>query len=147
MITKAEAWKEIKVSRDILLEELGKDSASTIASPMGNYNAEHLKMFKDAGYIAHVRGWGGELGEVNDASEDGLTPFELVRYDWKNYHTAEDICNEVLKAEGKPACDLRESFRSTAQVRARSAEAPLQDLPGNPWASAATSSCARKRVR
>lgn len=103
-LTKEDAIQELEGSRKALEEKMGY-SPTVLASPMGRYNRQILEMMKKAGYEAHVLGFGGEDEEeekINLASEGLLRPLELVRYDVKNYHTAEDVCKAVKKAAGKP---------------------------------------------
>lgn len=91
---------EITKSRDMIQEMLGYTS-TVIATPEGKYNKLVLDLIKKAGYIAHLTGYGGEKGKINDGA-GYLNPFELIRFDVKNYHKPADVCDAVKRAEGKP---------------------------------------------
>jgi len=97
-----ELESEIKGSGDDLKAHFAGNFPDGFAAPEGNYNKRALKEMLKVGYKWHVRGWGGENGEINDMSDGVRNPFELVRFNAEDNHSAKDICEAVKKAEGKP---------------------------------------------
>jgi peptidoglycan/xylan/chitin deacetylase (PgdA/CDA1 family) len=113
-ITIDEAKNEIFGSRHDLQTHFGGEPAKVFVPPEGEVNDALLELIqegiiqegkiKEAGFEANLLAWGGELNPpvINDASRGIRDPYHLTRYDVKNYHSAEDVCNAVKKGEGKP---------------------------------------------
>ncbi|PWT83740.1 MAG: hypothetical protein C5B58_06040 [Acidobacteria bacterium] len=102
-----QARREIVDSRRLLQERLGGKPATVFVTPEGDFNKDVINLIREAGYSAHLKAYGGEIGEVNDASEGFapvglLNPYLITRYEVKHYRSAEFMCNVVRKAAGKP---------------------------------------------